>query len=336
MIAERTNRLTARLRSLELGAGVGLEPVAERQGPLPFVFGDGRYSIRVANDLESRRKAYRLVYRLYLEKEYARPDRSKMWLSVFDALPGTVTLLVERTAVEGGRLKVEGRSNPATSALHPPPSTPVGALTVVFDSPLGLPADKLYKPELDALRASGRRPAEIVSLGVDEGAGAGSEILVKLFNFVYLLSRKVRGATDFVITVNPRHVRFYEKTLLFSAAGPEREYDKVGGAPALLLRLNLDVPEDRVCLEHGPVETRPPRSRTLYPMFVAPAEEPALITSLAASLRPMTEEEIMYFLVAETSLLAEATPEQRSRLQEVCAQGRLTRPERHGRSPAPA
>jgi hypothetical protein len=181
---------------------------------------------------------------------------------------------------------------------------------------MGLPADELYRPELDALRASGRRPAEIISLGVAEEAGAGSQILVKLFNFVYLLSKKVRGATDFVITVNPRHVRFYEKTLLFEAAGPEREYDKVGGAPALLLRLDLDVPEERVRLEHGPAETRPAQSRTLYPMFHAPAEEPELVAGLAAQLRPMTKHELGYFFVAETDLLARASPEQRALLQD--------------------
>jgi len=330
-------------RALE--AGCAVEPGANEG----FSFGGGRYTIGVANDLESRRKAYGLVYRLYREKEYAKPHPSKMWLSIFDALPETATLLVERTAVEGGgwkvegqgdsveggRLKVEGRSNPATSTFDPPPSTfhlpppspslrpppstastPVGALTVVFDSPLGLPADKLYKPELDALRAKGRRLSEIVSLGVAEDSGAGSEILVKLFNFVYLVSKKVRGATDFVITVNPRHVRFYEKTLLFEPAGAEREYDKVGGAPALLLRLDLDVPEERVRLEHGPAETRPPRSRTLYPMFHAPEAEPVIVARLAASLRPMTGREFDYFFVAKTDLLERAAPEERSFIRE--------------------
>jgi hypothetical protein len=111
-------------------------------------------------------------------------------------------------------------------------------------------------------------------------------------------------------------VRFYEKTLLFSAAGPEREYDKVGGAPALLLRLDLDVPEERVRLEHGPAETRPARSRTLYPMFHAPAEEPEVVAGLAAQLRPMTGQELGYFFVAETDLLATARPEQRHIMQQ--------------------
>ena len=282
------NTLTQQLRVLESQAATGA------RAPERWEFGGGRYVLRVANDLQSRRKAYGLVYRLYLEKEYARPHPSRMWLSIFDALPETVTLLVERTD---------------TGAA-------VGALTVVFDSPIGLPADGLYKPELDALRAVGRRLSEIVSLGVDEGAGGGSEILVKLFNCVFLVARKVRGATDFMITVNPRHLKFYERTLLFRESGPERNYRKVGGAPALLLRLDLAVPEEQVRLEHGPEEACPPRSRTLYRTFRPPDEDSATTAGLRSSLRPMSEEEIGCFLVSETDVLAEATPEQRAYLQE--------------------
>ena len=288
--APRRNRLTRHLSRLERQ-----EP--GRPGARgPFSFGGGRYTIRMANDLESRRKAYRLVYRLYLEREYARPHPSEMWLSLFDALPGTSTLLVEKA--DAGEA--------------------VGALTVVLDSPMGLPADDLYRPELDALRASDRRLSEIVSLGVAESpeAGAGSWILVELFNFVYLLARRIRGATDFVITVNPRHVRFYERTLLFRTAGPERNCVKVGGAPALLLRLDLAVPEERVSLEHGPVGSRPPKARTLYPMFHAPSEEPGIVAGLGAQMRSMSDAELDYFLAGATKLLAEASPAQRRHVLE--------------------
>ncbi len=281
----RPSRLTRHLRRLEQQDLGG----PDFRGS--FSFDGGRYTIRTANDLESRRKAYQLVYRLYREKEYARPHPSEMWLNIFDALPETATLLVEKAGT----------------------GEAVGALTVVFDSPMGLPADDLYGPELDTLRASGRRLSEIVSLGVAEGpeAGASSRILVKLFNVVYLLSRRIRGATDFMITVNPRHVRFYERTLLFQPAGPERSCAKVGGAPALLLRLDLSVPEERVRLEHGPVEGRPPKSRTLYPMFHAPAEEPEVVAGLGAQLRPMSAGEFDYFFSSATNLLAEAAPAQR-------------------------
>jgi hypothetical protein len=262
------NTLTRRLKTLGSRARGGRETRGRPQRRAENCV------VGVANDLESRRKAYRVVYELYLEKEYAEPNASRMWVSSFDALAGTTTLLAE-DAEDG---------------------TPVGALTAVSDSPAGLPADSLYRPELDALRASGRRLCEIISLGVDSRAARGTEVLVKLFNHVYLLARRIRGATDFVITVNPRHAGFYQKTLLFTAAGPGREYDKVGGAPALLMRLDLAVPEEQLRLEHGRAERRPARSRTLYRLFCPPAGEPGIIRSLARWLRPMSRSEMAYFL----------------------------------------
>ena len=269
------NSLTQHLRFLEeLAAG----------GPERFIFADGRYTIRVANDLESRRKAYQLVYRLYLEKEYAKPNPSNMWLSIFDALPETATLLVERTGSGAA----------------------VGALTVVFDSPMGLPADKLYRPEMDALRTAGRRLSEIISLGVAEEEGAGSQILVKLFNFAYIMARRVRGATDFIITVNPRHAAFYGRKFRFIAAGPERSYEKVGGAPAVLLSIPLNTPD----LVRGAE-----RARTIYSFWLPEDEESQVTAGLRSSLRPMSEQELGYFFVAETDVLARASPGQRAHLR---------------------
>jgi N-acyl amino acid synthase FeeM len=284
---QRANRLTQVLRTLEDTARY--EPVG---APAGIEFAGGSYRLRAASDLATRRAAYRLIYRLYLEKEYAAPHPSRMWLSLFDALPETTTLVVEH----GEEV--------------------IGALTVVFDSPLGLPADKLYKPELDAMRRAGRKPAEIVSLGVAPGAEQGTEILVQLFNAVYLLARKLRGTTDFINTVNPRHSGFYRRTMLFKKAGPARDYDKVGGAPAVLLRLDLDVPEEQIRLEHGPAETRPPKSRTLFKMFYAPEREERVTRKLKLSLRPMTERELRYFFSEKTSLLAQASQAQRHCIED--------------------
>jgi hypothetical protein len=182
----------------------------------------------------------------------------------------------------------------------------VGTLTVIADSPLGLPSDDLYGLELGRLRDSGRRLAEISSLAVDEGLKDGSQVLVQLFNFSYLVARRVYKATDFVITVNPRHVKFYCRKFLFDFAGSERSYDKVGGAPAVLLSIPLEMP-DRV--------VEPQRSRTIYHHWMSAAEERSATAVLRRSLRPMTEQEIFRFLVRETDLLARASARVRHYLQ---------------------
>jgi len=276
------NALTQRLRALEN------EILEAPAGPERFSFADGQYSIRVANDMESRQKAYRLVYSLYLEKEYARPHPSGMWLSSFDAQPETATLLVEK------------RDGVA-----------VGALTVVFDSPAGLPADHLYRSELDALRATGRRLAEVTSLGVADEAQAGSRVLVRLFNFAYFVARGIRGATDFVVTVNPRHAGFYERLMLFREAGPERSYGKVGGAPALLLRLDFDLAE-----RQRDVRFAVPARRSIYRQFRAAHEDPETVAALRPLLRPMSPQERGYFFAAETGLPGDAGSRQLARIHE--------------------
>ncbi len=310
------NTLTRRLGTLEAEALSCADGLAQS---MPF--GDGRYTIRVANDRESREKAYRLVYRLYLEKEYVRPNASRMWLGAFDALPDTITLLVEKNVVEGGGWKVEGNNAdnfPQPSTLHPQPPTrsaqsaPVGALTVVFDSAAGLPADELYKAELDALRATGRRIAEVVSLGIDADAAGGSEVLVRLFNLIHTASRRVRDATDFVITVNPRHVRFYERMMLFVPMGPERSYGKVGGAPAVLLRLPLDTP-DRVSGRE--------RQRTLYRQWMNETEEARAAEVLRRQIRPMSAEEMQHFFGEESDACAHAAPERLASVLQRAATG---------------
>jgi hypothetical protein len=265
---------------------------------MQLIVDDGDYQVRVASNLKSRRKAYQHVYSLYLQKGYAKPHPSFMWLTFFDALPETTTLLIERAG------------------------QPIGALTVVFDSPIGLPADSLYKEELDTLRVTGHRLTEFISLGVNDG---DARALVKLFNLAYLVTYRLCNATDIMITVNPRHVRYYEKMLLFQKAGSERSYEKVGGAPAVLLRLSEALAEEQIRLEHSPRGLGYPKSRSLYKSFYSEVEEPDLVASLAAARCPMREEELAFFLVDKTNIWSEATADQRAYLNLCYPEGLVQR-----------
>ncbi|MGD8974766.1 MAG: hypothetical protein PVJ56_15795, partial [Desulfobacterales bacterium] len=110
--------------------------------------------IRVANKLEIRQKAYELLHGLYLKMGYTQNNDKGLWLTIYDALPETTTFVAED---ERGRC--------------------VGALTVVFDSPIGLPADELYKKEIDIIRNSGGKICEFVSLGIDNGGRSSIKFL---------------------------------------------------------------------------------------------------------------------------------------------------------------
>jgi len=238
---------------------------------------DDKYRIKIANDFGTRRSAYELIYRLYREKGYANPNDSRMWLSLYNLLPDTTTLVVLRE------------------------DEVVGTLTVVFDGSLGLPGDKLYKKEINVLRKTGRKPAEIISLGVaDKGRRSSRDILLKLFNYVYLVSKHLKNATDFVITVNPHHAAYYHKTLLSEEWGPERAYEKLGGAPAVLLRINLEIPDrlripDRAVAEPQVEELW---QRTHYRFFHTTEQERKILPDLEMQLDPMSEEESYCFAMA--------------------------------------
>jgi hypothetical protein len=196
------------------------------RGPLPltadplidrYVFGaSGEYQMRVATSIEDRRRAWELVYRVYLEKGYAQPSDTPLWFGLHDALPNTTTLIAER----------EGAV--------------VAALTLVFDSPMALPADSVFPEELDALRRQGRRLCEIVSLvHTEKKASACIQMVQHLFKLAYIAAFHLEACTDFIITVNPHHAGYYEKRLLFTRHSAEKTYGKVSGAPALLLGLDL-------------------------------------------------------------------------------------------------
>lgn len=150
-----------------------------------------------------------------------------------------------------------------------------GTLTLGLDSKAGLLADSLYGPEIDALRSQGRRLCEVTRLAFDTQASR-LEAMATLFNVAFVLARGVHARTDLLAEVHPRHVSFYQRTLGYQIAGPERLCLRVG-APAVLMHLCLDFAGRQIrqrasdCLR---------RDRNLYSMFLPVAEQDSLLKNL--------------------------------------------------------
>ncbi len=113
----------------------------------------------------------------------------------------------------------------------------VGTLGVRLDSVEGLKIEELYGDEVEALRMRSLRLSEFTRLAVAESA-ASKEVLGALFHTAVLFSHVVRGCTNVVIEVNPRHVAYYRRVLFFKPLGPQRHLDRVG-APAVALVLDF-------------------------------------------------------------------------------------------------
>lgn len=231
--------------------------------------GQKSFHILVASDRKTRRRAYALAQRVYQGRGYVSGDEGVV-VCPHDADPQTLTLLaLDDSGIDAA------------------------TITLVFDSLDGLPCDQIYGAELDLLRAKGRRLIEVTRLAIDENHQRSKELLVKLFNFIYIFARRVKGFDDFVIEVNPRHVNYYRRLLIFEQLGPERPCPRVQGAPAVLLRLDLSIPEREVRRTHG--KGAAINDRTLYPYFYSWLEEGAVAEFLAHGHRPMSEDDARYF-----------------------------------------
>ena len=138
----------------------------------------------------------------------------------------------------------EARNSAITLIASDAAGETVGTLTLGLDGPEGLLVDEVYGPELDAIRAAGRRVCELTRLAVDTGADS-KMVLAALFSLAFLLGRVLHRATDVFIEVNPRHVAFYERALGFVVTAGERICERVK-APSVLLRLEADKLEARL------------------------------------------------------------------------------------------
>ena len=238
----------------------------------------------LATTEQTRRRAWELLYEVYTAQRYAEPNEQGLWYSIHEALVDAVTITVtEKDEV-------------------------VGTVSVYPESPLGYPAEDLYEAEIDRLCSMGRSPVEIGGLAVSTHSEDNSRVLTALFNLLWLYSRCLLGASDLIITVNPKHKRFYERTFLFEQIGEEKAYCRVKGAPAVLMRLDLDLPKNMIRWEHGegPMPRDHDGHHTMYKLFPSQREDNLRVAWLRRTVRPLDYETIRRYFVEERPLIPEA------------------------------
>ena len=166
----------------------------------------------------------------------------------------------------------------------------------MLDSAGGLPCDEIYGKELLTLRSQGYRLVEVTRLAITKEHKNSRRLLVTLFAFISVFARHCWKATDFVIEVNPRHVNYYRKMLLFDVIGPERTCPRVANAPAVLLRLDLLLQAEEIASAGGTQgRGRTNRGKNLYSWFHTIEEEQPIAGFLARNFHPMTGEDAAYF-----------------------------------------
>ena len=248
-------------------------PTVDVTGKLPEMV-----EVHPASSREEFEYAFRLVYSSYLQRQYVAPDSSEIRLGIHNMLPETVTFV--------GLIRGEV----------------IATVTVLADSPIGLPMDEIYPDETQALRDSGRTVSEVTML-----ADRRLEIrrtlpmLLNLMKHVFDYATLVLKANDLCITINPRHEAFYRRYLLFADMGEERTYPSVQNNPAVAKRLDLDNVWE-ACSDN----------RLLRRVFY---EERTPVSKFQNRYR-LTPEDMHYFGVELTSVLADAGPKALAYLRE--------------------
>lgn len=170
----------------------------------------------LATDRDVLEQAFRLQHDQYVGQGYMDPHPSGWRLSTHYALPSTRVFV----ARSGHRV--------------------VATMTLIGDSPLGLPMDEIYADDLRGLRGQRRDLAEVSGLALDPNySSSGVAILLRLIRMMALYAVRVAHLSDLCIAVNPHHAVFYRKAFYFQDIGGLKQYGKVNGAPAVALRLDL-------------------------------------------------------------------------------------------------
>jgi hypothetical protein len=146
----------------------------------------------------------------------------------------------------------------------------IGTVTVGVDSPSGLLADEVFKDEVDAYRARGRKVCELTKLAFDPTTRS-KVALASLFHIIFVYVGRVHQCTDAVIEVNPRHRRFYERMLGFEKHGPKKNNPRVN-APAYLLCVEAAYVEQQI-QKMGGTSGHDCTEKSLYPYFFCPISE---------------------------------------------------------------
>jgi hypothetical protein len=157
--------------------------------------------------------------------------------------------------------------------------SPIGSITVSFDSPAGLSVDDAFRTEVDELRKEGRRICEFVRLAVDPTVGT-KRVLAALFHVAYIVAHRLRGYDTLLIEVNPRHVRYYQRMLGFNRLSEERLNRSVN-APAVLLGVDFSYVMKQIG-EFGGQFERMSAERSLYPAFFSLTEEAGITVRMKA------------------------------------------------------
>lgn len=167
---------------------------------------------KIASSEAEMAAAFELLKESYVRRGIAR--EGQMRLQIISLLPTTTTFI----AKSGDEV--------------------IGTISLIEDSDLGLPMEKVHPAEAVAIRKLFRSVAEVGALAVRPDYRR-SGLSIMLYNMLYRWARQWRRVDDLLIAVHPSAQFFYKNILLFEVIGPPQRYEDLQGAASLPLRLDI-------------------------------------------------------------------------------------------------
>ncbi len=183
------------------------DPLIRRKAQLHAIDVD-RFEIRLARTAQEYEDAFRLVHVGYVFQGIEPLKTVDLRMTEQHVLPEASVLV----AYEGRQI--------------------VGTISVTKDSPAGLPFDKDYPEELEALRRTGARISEIGSLAVVRRCWHTS-LMPLLGMAAARLGFRVHDSSHEVIGIHPKAAPFYRALFHFHALGAARSHAELTAAPVI-------------------------------------------------------------------------------------------------------
>lgn len=235
---------------------------------------------RSARELED---AYSLVHREYKTIGLVRKSykKSRLRISIFNANPDTTTFVAKYR------------------------SRVIATVTVIPDSPLGLPMDKIYKKEMDVLRRKKLKLVEVGQFATDTSLFPKGWFSLFNFNKLIFILRLFKVVLDYLtyeagvdeicINMVPGHERLYDLLMFENLVKKPRRYSSVNNRVVIAKHLTI-----------GTIENRARRvKKGLYTIFFGKK-------TLADAFRgkyTLTKKDLEHFFVKRANIFERATPE---------------------------
>lgn len=166
---------------------------------------------KIATTRSELEEAYSLVWKNYVETGFQADDDTKIRFTKYHLLPESRVFVANfREGLLAEPKQFDDRS------------VCIGTVSLILDSPMGLPLDELCGKELSQVRAEGRKIAEVVGFAVNKDY-TQYKVFLHMFKLLFQYAGLV-GVTDIVCTVTAKHSRFYRKVCLFEPVGELTTY----------------------------------------------------------------------------------------------------------------